>query len=338
MTAPYSAIGQEIGEETKSDVFFYNGQIRRGDDLRVIQEIYDRKSKDRVILVLVTSGGDPNAAYKIARYIQSRYEKFTLLVSGLCKSAGTLIAVGAHEIAFSPYGELGPIDVQMYKTDNLAERQSGLTITESLDHLTASALRMHGRIFGAIMADTEAIISFRTAAQAATELVTGLYAPMFSQIDPMEVGDKARWMRVASDYGKRLNARVGNLKNGALNNLTRTYPSHSFVIDMQEANSLFNNIRPLSEKEQVLVTHLNYGARYEMETEEAGVTFFCLSQPEETEKPNELSTDRAANTAGDGQDSPAATEETKDVSNRDDDGLRADERRAPKSKGKSRND
>lgn len=113
-------------------------------------------------------------------------------------------------------GEIGPIDVQTYKTDNLAERQSGLTITESLDHLTGSAIRTHSLVFSEIMAATDLVISFKTATQAASELVTGLYAPMFSQIDPMEVGEKARSMRIASDYGQRLNAHSGNLKDGAI--------------------------------------------------------------------------------------------------------------------------
>lgn len=250
---PIASAAKAVSEESDSDVFLYNGTIKRGADLAVIQEMYRAKRQKYAILILVTSGGDPHAAYKIARYAQNHYEAYTVLVPGMCKSAGTLIAVGANCIAFASYGELGPIDIQTIKTDNLAERQSGLTITESINHLTKSALLMHGGVFAAIMNDTDAVISFKTAAEAASELVTGLYTPIFSQIDPMEVGEKARSMRIASDYGKRLNARSQNLESEALNNLTRTYPSHSFVIDMQEAGSLFSNIRPLTEHEQTLV-------------------------------------------------------------------------------------
>ena len=98
------------------------------------------------------------------------------------------------------------------------------------------------------MNDTDAIISFRTAAQAASELVTRLYRPIFSQIDPMEVGEKARSMRIASDYGSRLNSQADNLKDQALKHLTQTYPSHSFVIDSQEAERLFKATRKVVRK------------------------------------------------------------------------------------------
>jgi ClpP class serine protease len=40
-------------------------------------------------------------------------------VSGYCKSAGTLIALGANELAFGEHGELGPLDVQIAKRDEV---------------------------------------------------------------------------------------------------------------------------------------------------------------------------------------------------------------------------
>ena len=305
---PIASAAKAVSEESDSDVFLYNGTIKRGADLTVIQGMHEAKRQKYATLILVTSGGDPHAAYKIARYAQSHYEAYTVLVPGMCKSAGTLIAVGANCIAFASYGELGPIDIQTIKTDNLAERQSGLTITESIDHLTQSALLMHGGVFAAIMNDTDAVISFKTAAQAAAELVTGLYTPIFSQIDPMEVGEKARSMRIASDYGKRLNACSRNLKSGALNNLTRTYPSHSFVIDMQEAGGLFSNIRPLTEREQILVDCLENSARHEIRGASDEPIFVCLSDAASEGEEDDKPTDGAASARGNGEDSATAVE------------------------------
>ncbi len=302
--ASVRAAAKAVSDESDSDVYFYNGGIKRGEDLNVVRAVYKAKSRENAILVLVTSGGDPDAAYKIARYLQTHYKTFTVLVSGQCKSAGTLIAVGADSIAFAPYGELGPIDVQSYKTDNLSERQSGLTITESIDHLTTSAIQTHGSLFAAIMSGTDAIIAFKTAAQAASELVAGLYSPIFSQIDPIEVGEKARSMRIVSDYGKRLNARSQNLKGHALETLTQTYPSHSFVIDMQEAQTLFENVRPLSEHESALVECLELGARLELRTMDNEPTFACLSVGLDEEDEDEPPADRGGGADGDGEDSP----------------------------------
>ena len=298
-----------IRDGLEADVYFYNGTIKRGTDLKFIELVHNEKSQPNAILVLVTSGGDAHAAYKIAKYMQNNYDHFTVLVPGMCKSAGTLIAVGAHCVAFAPYGELGPIDIQTIKIDNLAERQSGLTITESIEHLTKSAIRAHGGVFGAIMNDTDAIISFKTAAQAASELVTGLYRPIFAQIDPMEVGEKARSMRIASDYGNRLDLRAKNLKEDALKHLTQTYSSHSFVIDMQEAEGLFKSTRILSDEERDLIDSLDITARHEVQTEDQEPFFLCLSTSEDGEHDDDAPANGAAGEERNGEDPPAAVEE-----------------------------
>ena len=91
------------------DVFLYSGAMRRGSDLRFIEFINKRKKHEEVLLVLTSFGGDPDAAYKIGRYLQNRYAEFRVLVPGLCKSAGTLLAIAANKVIFSPYGELGPL-------------------------------------------------------------------------------------------------------------------------------------------------------------------------------------------------------------------------------------
>jgi ClpP class serine protease len=41
------------------------------------------------------------------------------------------MALGANEIVMSDFGEFGPLDVQIYKTDEFA-RSSGLDIHQSL--------------------------------------------------------------------------------------------------------------------------------------------------------------------------------------------------------------
>jgi ClpP class serine protease len=95
----------------------------------------DRKRRKNAILILVTEGGDPDAAYRIARCFQEHYELFTCIVPGYCKSAGTLITIGAHELVMTDGGELGPLDIQMSKKDELWESQSGLTVAAALNAL-----------------------------------------------------------------------------------------------------------------------------------------------------------------------------------------------------------
>ncbi len=78
---------------------------------------------------------DADVAYRIARCLQHRYERITAVISGQCKSAGTLLAIGAHELAFSDHGELGPLDVQLRKADDMWAATSGLTVRNVCDAL-----------------------------------------------------------------------------------------------------------------------------------------------------------------------------------------------------------
>ncbi len=248
------------------DVFLYNGEIKRGGDAKFIDFVFSEKKFDECLLILVTPGGSPDAAYKMARYLQGKYSKFTVMISGLCKSAGTLLAVGAHEIVFMPYGELGPLDVQMAKTDNLAGMESGLNISEAFLSLEARARETYSNMITDIIGSSGGVVSFQTASHAATEIISALYGPIFNRIDPEEVGSRSRAMRIGEDYGKRLNEKYSNLKPEALETLSQTYSSHGFVIDRLEACQLFQRIREPSEAERSIVQKLGSLARHPQST------------------------------------------------------------------------
>lgn len=127
--------------------------------------------------MLVTTGGDPDAAYRIARCLQTNYERFLLYVSDYCKSAGTIIALGAHELVMSDHGELGPLDVQMFKKDEIWERQSELTVMDALSALQDNALKAFEQFFLHTKGKIGGSITLRTASQIATEMTTGLLTP-----------------------------------------------------------------------------------------------------------------------------------------------------------------
>jgi hypothetical protein len=227
-----------------------------------IDLVFKEKRSDECLLILVTPGGSPDAAFKIARYLQSKYEKFSVLVSGLCKSAGTLLSVGAYELIFMPYGELGPLDVQMVKTDNLAGMESGLNIGEAFMALELRTRETYSKIIAEIIQSSGGVVSFQTAAHAASEVVSAMYGPIFSRIDPEEVGSRSRAMRIGEDYCKRLNAKWSNLKPDKLSTLSQTYSSHGFVIDRHEAAELFQRVRDANDCERAIVSDLGNVARH----------------------------------------------------------------------------
>src|SRR5687767_11306085 len=122
---PLVAAADLLADARDADVFFFNAAIRRPIDDKIIELVAARNKRKNVILVLVSEGGDADAAYRIARCLQESYGRFMLLCGGYCKSAATLIAIGAHDLVISDCGELGPLDVQMSKTDEVMQRQSG---------------------------------------------------------------------------------------------------------------------------------------------------------------------------------------------------------------------
>lgn len=95
-----------------------------------------------MLFMLVTTGGDADAAYRLATTLQNHYETITCYVTGYCKSAGTLVAIGAHSLVMSDCGELGPVDVQLYKEDEIL---TGRLMEPIYGHIDAMHIGEAGR-------------------------------------------------------------------------------------------------------------------------------------------------------------------------------------------------
>ena len=251
-----------VANELDADVIHYNGAIERPADKQLIDECIARNKRDNVFVILVTQGGDADPAYRIAKCLQNKYEKFYLYVSGYCKSAGTLIALGAHELVVSDHGELGPLDVQLSKKDALWETQSGLTVMDTLSALQDNAFNAFEKFFLDLQRRSDGTITLRTAAQIATDLTTGMFSQLYGQVDPLHIGEAGRAMSIAGHYGRRLLNDGENIDPNALEFIMSAYPSHGFVIDRHEAEILFTNVREPTPNERLLGEKLGDEARW----------------------------------------------------------------------------
>lgn len=247
-----------VADELDVDVFVYVGNLQRGSDDELIELCRRRARRKNVLLVLTTRGGDPNAAYRIARCLQDSYSprrasavpapegsdtepgRFLLAVLSVCKSAGTLIAVGADKIYMTEHAEFGPLDVQLRKPDEVGERTSGLTPVQALSFLENQSVSLFKKHFSTLRFDEDLVFSTKMAAEMASKLTVELLEPIYAQIDPMRLAELDRSMKITLDYGERL--RGTNLKDNALRRLITGYPSHGFVIDRREAAELFNDV------------------------------------------------------------------------------------------------
>lgn len=205
-----------------------------------------------VTLYLATYGGDPHAGFRMARALQHHFKQgFTVVVPNLCKSAGTMIAIGAREVVIADRGELGPLDIQLNKSTELFERTSGLDLPQAIDALRMQVLQTFKQSLIDIRMGGK--LSTKIAGEIATNITTGIFAPIFAQIDPIRLGEMQRATYIAFEYGKRLAEKAGNLKHNALNSLIASYPSHGFVIDRKEARKLFDKVRAPNPQEQTII-------------------------------------------------------------------------------------
>lgn len=246
----WSRLANIISEKYNADVILYSGEIedRIADQLINLAKSPDRK--DNIVLMLTTHGGSPDAAYRMARCLKRQYKKIVLYIYGICKSAGTIVAVGAHEIILSDFGEFGPLDIQLGKQDELFETVSGLNITQALSSLNTRAQDVFRTTLIDLKTGSRGQISTKLAAEIASNFAIGLHEKIYAQIEPAQLGSIERSINIASDYGKRL--KTNNVKEGTVDKLVSGYPSHSFVIDIEEAKTLFNVVRMPDDEEEEL--------------------------------------------------------------------------------------
>lgn len=251
-----------LADATDSDVLVYAGDLERPFDDRLLDMLLSCPVRRKnVSLILSTYGGNPDAAYRIARNLQENYKRFTVLLAGRCKSAGTLLVVGAHEIVMTAHAELGPLDVQVGKKDELVGLDSGLTVLDALSQLENKSFNLFEDAMLKIVQSSGGRVTFKTATHIAVELSKGMIAPIMAQIDPMHVGEVSRALKIGEEYGRRLSDISDNLQDGALRQLVHQYPSHGFVIDKLEAANLFLHVRDASEQESALLKLLRSAVR-----------------------------------------------------------------------------
>ena len=166
----------------------------------------------------------------------------------MCKSAGTLIALGASEIYMPPVSESGPLDVQLRRRDEIGQRQSGMVVRTALNGLATEAMSVFELVMIGITLRSSQSISFDVASRVASTIATGVMAPLYAQIDPQSLGNDLRNLAVATEYGNRLIEYGGNATKETVRQLVEDYPAHEFIIDSVEARKLFTTVKEPTEE------------------------------------------------------------------------------------------
>lgn len=240
------------------DILLVNGSIDDKLFGPIIREITHRRANSKLVLCLVTYGGTANAAYRIGRFLQNVYDEVVAFVPSTCKSAGTLIITAAHKLVMSDFGEIGPLDVQLMPRDEIAGNRSGLVTKSALDELSTQTFNMFEKFVLGIVQASSTAVSFRLAAEVAASVSAQCMSNIFEKINPDSLGQDLRDLNVATEYATRLSQKGCNLTADAIRKLVHDYPSHDFVIDLEEARDLFIHIdRPSPTLNRRILEHMS---------------------------------------------------------------------------------
>lgn len=256
----YNSALQDTEECYDADVYLYNAPIEP-DGFSTLAEAVALRSKTsqrpNCILILVTYGGLANSAYQIARLLQNTYTEFMVFTPSVCKSAGTIVTLGASQIIMDVFSELGPLDVQLLAKDEIGDRKSGLLSRSAFEALAQESFDLFSHHMLSIKTASGGLVSFKFAAEIAARMASDLMSPVFSQLNPDVIGSDFRDLQVATHYGERLALKSGNPKPHAVSQLVSGYPSHDFIIDREEAGQLFRSVSEPSDALYRLVAQIS---------------------------------------------------------------------------------
>ncbi|RVC70397.1 MAG: hypothetical protein EOS81_04715 [Mesorhizobium sp.] len=235
-------LGLKASKEYSSDIYVYAGTIdEKGYEALRNEVLFSRRSEN-AILVLITTGGSGSAAFKIARLFQTFYDKFDVFIPAQCKSAGTLLAIGAHRLWMSPFAELGPIDAQITQPGEIGVPDSILSTRASVEAIMATSFQFFESAVSKMIAGSDGAVGFRQAAEIGSSLTAHMMSSLFAKVDPALLGRHDRRGQEAIEYGDLLASMSGNAADGTVVSLAQNYPCHDFVIDFVQAKSLFRHV------------------------------------------------------------------------------------------------
>ncbi|MBZ0155389.1 MAG: hypothetical protein K8I29_04135 [Alphaproteobacteria bacterium] len=210
----------------------------RQTELNSVHETLLGKSFDELDVVLQTPGGDIDAAFLIVKILRKQARKVNILVPRFAKSAGTLICLGADAILLTDLSELGPLDTQIYEEvdggmSGYVSALNGFKALEQVQLHTIETLDIATKLIlsRSRMKITEAI-------HLATEFSGQTSGTLYSMLNPSKIGEYARALEIGEHYGILILTRYmgwpREKAEATVKQLVKQYPSHGFVIDLEE--------------------------------------------------------------------------------------------------------
>lgn len=218
------------------------------------REVYKRRMEFQHVpmleLLLDSPGGSADVAYALVRFLRRRCTRLNVIVPYYAKSAATLMALGADAIYMGEFADLGPIDAQMRDPLKHGDKQiSPLDELKSAEFLRDYALELVDSY--TLLLLKRSSMSVMEAVKISVSYATGIMRPLYEQINPLEIGEHRRLLAIGEEYAKRLLDLTKNPRQKEIvAALVSKYPSHSFVIDADEAREIGLPVHRLAARDE----------------------------------------------------------------------------------------
>ncbi|MBN1518030.1 hypothetical protein JXA32_15815 [Candidatus Sumerlaeota bacterium] len=203
-----------VGSQYNIILFYDTTRMVQSDADNIYSAVTEFPEEKPILVILHSTGGYVEPAYLIGKLLREYSgEDLHIAVPRRAKSAATLLCCAADRIHMGGLSELGPIDPQI---DNLP----ALGLKSSVQHIA------------------ELVAEYPQA----TELFSNYLA---KAVKPIHIGYYERVAESAVQYAERLlKPHAKDLKDNPENiakTLVYSYKDHGFVIDKQEAVSIFGD-------------------------------------------------------------------------------------------------
>lgn len=213
------------------------------------RSIVGNTKKKKIILVINSPGGSVDAAYSLIEILRNSCECIEVVVPVWAKSAATLVSLSANKIYMSEIAELGPLDPQVREPGEVRYK-SVLDEYQAMSQIRREAFENFDYAVALIM-NKSGGMSIPEVLSPASKFVATLIRPLYEQTDPKLLGKRVRQLKISEEYAIRVLRRNKAYKGQDIEELVNTlvyeYPSHSFVINYNEANELGMPVEILSD-------------------------------------------------------------------------------------------
>ena len=198
---------------------------------------YPNGKMPRINVLLDSPGGSLDSAYKMVRFLTCYTRELNVHVPRRAKSASTLLALGANHIYLSQFGELGPLDTQIFDPRNPVAYVSALDCYQSVDYVRMFGVSAMSKALRQLSADTGGQVTLKDLLGTASDFATGAIGPMLTGVRALDFGAWGRSLKIGERYAQILleDNHTRDEAGRIAERLVYSYTHHLFPIDYREA-------------------------------------------------------------------------------------------------------